>query len=137
MPYLSDRNEEEAVKNAKILIQSGANAVKLEGNKEEQIKAVIKENIPVMGHLGLLPQTAKTFKMQGKEQEAADQLIKDAKMSTIGFTMDVLVDSGTDAQRNIRAAGLYYIRAQRSREQATSFQCSNNLLPCIMFQNIP
>ena len=59
-------------------------------------------------------------------------LIKDASKRTIGFTMDVLVDSGTDgsatgAQPNIRAAGLFYIRAQRTLEQATSFRCSNNL----------
>jgi len=59
-------------------------------------------------------------------------LIKDAKMSTIGFTMDVFVDSGQDGsatggQPNIQAVGLYYKRAERSREQRTSFQCSNNL----------
>src|SRR3989338_4012961 len=79
MPYLSDRNKEEAIKNAKIFIQSGANAVKVEGNKEEQIKAIIKEGIPVMAHIGLLPQTAKTFEMQGKDKETANKLIKDAK----------------------------------------------------------
>ena len=79
MPYLSDRNKEEAVKNAKIFVQSGANAVKIEGNKEEIIKAIIKERIPVMGHIGLLPQTAKKFEMQGKDKEAADKLVKDAK----------------------------------------------------------
>jgi hypothetical protein len=66
-------------------------------------------------------------------------LIKDSEKRTIGFTMDVLVDSGPDgsplgvpktatgAWPNIQAAGLFYIRAQRSLEQATSFQCSNNL----------
>ena len=79
MPYLSDRNKEEAVKNARIFIQSGANAVKVEGNKEEQIKAVIKDGIPVMAHIGLLPQTSKTFEMQGKDKETADKLVKDAK----------------------------------------------------------
>ena len=59
-------------------------------------------------------------------------LIKDEKKHTIGFTMDVLVDSGadgstTDAQPNIQGAGLFFIRAQNTIEQATSFQCSNNL----------
>jgi hypothetical protein len=66
-------------------------------------------------------------------------LIKDAKRRTIGFTMDVLVDSGTDGsatgvpgtatgtQPNIRAAGLFYIRGQGTLEQGTSFQCSNSL----------
>jgi hypothetical protein len=59
-------------------------------------------------------------------------MIKDATKSTIGFTMDVLVDSGMDSpatgtQLNIRSAGLFYIRGQNSFEQTTSFQCSNNL----------
>jgi hypothetical protein len=54
-------------------------------------------------------------------------LIKDAEKRTIGFTMDVLVDSGTDTRLNIRSAGLFYIGGQNSFEQATSFQCSNGL----------
>jgi hypothetical protein len=66
-------------------------------------------------------------------------LVKDAAERTIGFSMDVLVDSGidstpvgvpktaTDAKQNIQSAGLYYMRGQNSFEQATSFQCSNNL----------
>jgi hypothetical protein len=54
-------------------------------------------------------------------------LIKDPAKSTIGFSMDVLVESGADAQPNIRAAGLFYMRGQDSVEHATSFQCSNNL----------
>jgi len=54
-------------------------------------------------------------------------LIKDASKSTVGFTMDVIVETGTEAQPNIQAAGLYYIRTERSREQGTSFQCSNDL----------
>ena len=53
-------------------------------------------------------------------------LIKDPAKSTIGFTMDVLVDSGNDAQQNIRAASLYYNRGRGSLEQGT-FQCSNSL----------
>ena len=63
----------------------------------------------------------------GNQNRQAYFLIKDAKMRTIGFTMDVLVDSGADDQPNIQAAGLSYIRAQNSFKHATSFQCSNNL----------
>ena len=58
----------------------------------------------------------------GNQNRQAYFLIKDAKMRTIGFTMDVLVDSGADDQPNIQAAGLSYIRAQNSFKQATSFQ---------------
>ena len=54
-------------------------------------------------------------------------LIKDPAKRTIGFTMDVIVETGTEAQLNIRAAGLFYIRGQSTLEQGTSFQCSNNL----------
>jgi hypothetical protein len=54
-------------------------------------------------------------------------LIKDPAKRTIGFTMDVIVESGTEAQPNIRSAGLFYIRGQSTMEQGTSFQCSNNI----------
>ena len=54
-------------------------------------------------------------------------LIKDSRKHAIGFTMDVLVDSGPGARLNIRAGSLSYIRGLRPREQGTSFQCSNDL----------
>ena len=54
-------------------------------------------------------------------------LIKDTAERTIGFTMDVIVETGTEAQPNIRSAGLFYLRGQNSIEQGTSFQCSNGL----------
>lgn len=53
-------------------------------------------------------------------------MIKDSTERTIGFAMDVLIDAGRDAQLNIRAAGIFYLR-DRHNEQVTSFQCSNNL----------
>lgn len=54
-------------------------------------------------------------------------LVKDESKRTLGFITDVLVDSGTETQRNIRSAGLFYMKGQNSFEQATSFQCSNSL----------
>jgi hypothetical protein len=54
-------------------------------------------------------------------------LVKDEAKRTIGFTMEVVFDSGLDTEKNIRSAGLFYMRGQNSFEQATSFQCSNNL----------
>ncbi|HCO95327.1 MAG TPA: hypothetical protein DIU00_15490 [Phycisphaerales bacterium] len=54
-------------------------------------------------------------------------LIKDSRERAIGFTMDVLVDSGPEGRLNIRAGSLSYIRGLRPREQGTSFQCSNDL----------
>ncbi len=86
MPFLSYHiSVEEAVRNAGRLIQQGkAQAVKLEGGIEmtEKIKAIIGAQIPVLGHIGLTPQSVNVFggfKVQGKELEKAKKLIQDAK----------------------------------------------------------
>jgi 3-methyl-2-oxobutanoate hydroxymethyltransferase len=65
--------------------ESGAHAVKLEGGKEvkESIERILKAGIPVMGHLGLTPQSIYkfgTYTVRAKEEEEAKQLITDAKM---------------------------------------------------------
>ena len=85
MPFLSYHvSIEQAVLNAGRLIkEGGANAVKLEGgaNVAAQIKAIVDAQIPVMGHLGLTPQSVNAFggfKVQGKDESAAKQLIEDA-----------------------------------------------------------
>lgn len=85
MPFLSYHiSPEEAVRNAGRLIQeAGADAVKLEGGEEmlDQIKAILRAQIPVIGHLGLTPQSVNIlggFKVQGKNTEQAEKLIKDA-----------------------------------------------------------
>lgn len=78
MPYKSYEEPEQAVKNAKRFYKVGANAVKIEGNKPDIVKAILAENIPVMGHVGLTPQTAKSFKVQGRDKEAAERIIKEA-----------------------------------------------------------
>jgi 3-methyl-2-oxobutanoate hydroxymethyltransferase len=64
--------------NAQRFLEAGANAVKIEGNRPEVISALLKRNIPVMGHLGLLPQTAEKTEVQGKTPEQADRLWRDA-----------------------------------------------------------
>ncbi len=87
MPFLSYHTSvEEAVKNAgKMIKEGGANAVKLEGGASviKQIKAIVDAQIPVMGHLGLTPQSVNAFggfKIQGKSEEAAKRLIEDSKL---------------------------------------------------------
>ena len=65
MPHNTYRNPKEALKNAKkIMSETKSDAVKLEGGEKicQTIKTLVKNKIPVMGHLGLLPQTDKTFK---------------------------------------------------------------------------
>lgn len=86
MPFMSYQTSVyDAVVNAGRLIKEGrAQVVKLEGGKEfsEHIKAIVNASIPVMGHIGLTPQSVNAFggfKVQGKSEEAARKLIEDAK----------------------------------------------------------
>jgi len=70
MPHNTYRNPKEALKNAKkIILKTRCDAVKLEGGKKiyNIVKTLTKNNISVMGHLGLLPQSDKTFKFKGKK----------------------------------------------------------------------
>jgi len=85
MPFLSYTiNREEAVRNAGSFIQAGAQAVKIEGGRPARIDAIrgiIEADIPVMGHIGLTPQSVHTlggFKVQGKGTDAARILIDEA-----------------------------------------------------------
>lgn len=79
MPINSYNTPKIALQNAKNFLRAGAFAVKLEGNQPKIIKTLIKAGIPVMGHLGLLPQTAKNYRVKGKVQEEAERIFKDAK----------------------------------------------------------
>lgn len=86
MPFMSYHvSITEAVRNAGRFIQEGgAQAVKLEGGEERiaTVKAILEAQIPVMGHIGLTPQSVNQFggfKVQGKDLETAHKLIRDAK----------------------------------------------------------
>jgi 3-methyl-2-oxobutanoate hydroxymethyltransferase len=82
--YQSDPKE--ALRSSiRIMKESGGHAVKLEGGKEikESIRKILHAGIPVMGHLGLTPQSIYkfgTYSVRAKEDEEADKLIEDAKM---------------------------------------------------------
>lgn len=78
LPIGSYNDVAAAVLNSHKLIKAGAQAVKLEGNPPKVIKAIVDAGIPVMGHLGLLPQTAESYKVRGKEQKEAEQIKADA-----------------------------------------------------------
>lgn len=86
MPFMSYQvSVYDAVTNAGRLIkEGGAHCVKLEGGIEvcDKIEAIVKASIPVMGHIGLTPQSVNTlggYKVQGKSEEAAKELIHAAK----------------------------------------------------------
>ena len=83
MPHNTYRTPKEAVKNAKqIMKKTKCDGVKLEGGKKvyEIIKSLIKNKIPVMGHLGLLPQSDKTFKFKGKKKLERNNIIRDSQL---------------------------------------------------------
>lgn len=87
MPFLSYQiSAEKAVENAgKIMKETGANAVKIEGGEEiaPVVEKLISIGIPVMGHLGLTPQSVHAlggYKVQGKTEEQQKKIVKDAKI---------------------------------------------------------
>jgi 3-methyl-2-oxobutanoate hydroxymethyltransferase len=87
MPFMSYQvSTEQAVTNAgRIMKETGAQAVKLEGGREivNAVKAIVAAGIPVVGHLGLTPQSVHSlggFKVQGKEEKSAQKLLEDAKV---------------------------------------------------------
>jgi 3-methyl-2-oxobutanoate hydroxymethyltransferase len=83
MPYNTYRNPKEALKNAKKIISiTKCDAVKLEGGKKiyQIVKNLVKNKIQVMGHLGVLPQSAKSFKFVGKKLIDRKKILKDSKL---------------------------------------------------------
>lgn len=84
MPFMSYATVPQALENAAILMQAGAQMVKLEGGEWliETIQALTERGIPVCGHLGLTPQSVHKlsgFKIQGKDAEAAEKLLYEAR----------------------------------------------------------
>jgi len=87
MPYLSYHvDEEDSVRNAGIFLKNcGASAVKLEGGNDDVIKTVekiVNAQIPVMGHIGLTPQSIHMmggYRVQGKQKDDSERIIKEAK----------------------------------------------------------
>jgi len=85
LPWMSyHTSTEDTVRNAAQLVRAGAGAVKLEGGRKRlpMIEAILDAEMPVMGHLGLTPQSVHAmggFRVQAKGQEAAVELVEDAK----------------------------------------------------------
>ena len=85
LPFMSyQANVSDAIKNSGKLIKAGADAVKLEGGIEmaDTVRAIVEIGIPVMGHIGLQPQTtmlSQGYRVQGKTKASAKKLIESAK----------------------------------------------------------
>lgn len=85
LPFLAHRvSQEDTVKNVRRLVQAGAHAIKIEGADStvcETIQYLVASGVPVMGHIGLTPQSIHQlggYKIQGKEQEDAARLLRQA-----------------------------------------------------------
>lgn len=83
MPFMSYATPEQACENAAKLMRAGANMVKVEGGEwlVDTIKMLTERAVPVCAHLGLTPQSVNIFggyKVQGRDQKQADQMVRDA-----------------------------------------------------------
>ena len=92
----------DTVRNAATLIRAGAQAVKLEGGRKRvpTIEALIDAEIPVMGHIGLTPQSLHVmggFKVQGRSAEAARALVDDAKALAAAGCFAIVLEGVPDA----------------------------------------
>lgn len=79
MPIFADKTVELALFSAKRLLASGADSVKIENASTEVLKSLVKNDIPVFGHVGLTPQSAASYRKHGKTDEEAKQILVDAK----------------------------------------------------------
>ena len=96
MPYQTYRNKKEAYKNAKKIIRSTkCDALKLEGGKKiiRIVKHLIKKNIPIMGHIGLLPQSEKgKFKFKGRSYPEKKRITEDAKSLSSAGVFAIVIE---------------------------------------------
>ena len=95
MPYNTYRNPREALKNAKkIIFKTKCDAVKLEGGKKicRIVKTLAKNNILVMGHLGVLPQFDKNFKSKGKKIAERNKILNDAKLLEASGVFSIVLE---------------------------------------------
>ena len=83
MPYNTYRNPKDALKNVKLVMKkTKCDAVKLEGGKKiiSIVKNLVKNKIPVMGHIGILPQSDKKFTFKGKKLFERNRILKEAQL---------------------------------------------------------
>ena len=78
MPINSTNSPQDALINSKRFVEAGAKGVKIEGNRPEAIGTLIDAKIPVMGHVGMLPQHTEEYRLKGKKPEEAEGILQDA-----------------------------------------------------------
>jgi 3-methyl-2-oxobutanoate hydroxymethyltransferase len=103
LPWLSYHvSVDDTVRNAATLVRAGAQAVKLEGGTKRvpMVEAIVDAEIPVMGHIGLTPQSVHAmggFKVQGKQRDAAQALVDDALALEAAGVFSIVLEGVPDA----------------------------------------
>jgi len=97
MPINSSNTVDDGLRNAELFLEAGAHGVKVEGNRAEVIRALTNRGIPVMGHVGMLPQIAEAYRVKGKKPEEAEQILRDAldldKLGTFSIVLECIPES--------------------------------------------
>jgi 3-methyl-2-oxobutanoate hydroxymethyltransferase len=93
LPADTYRTPDEAVRSARALVEAGAHSVKLEGALIPQVRAILDDGIPVMGHVGLLPQTAERMARQGRTPQDAERIAADARALDEAGCFSVVVEA--------------------------------------------
>jgi 3-methyl-2-oxobutanoate hydroxymethyltransferase len=112
LPWMSyHTSADDAVRNAAALVRAGAQAVKLEGGRKRLpvIEAIVDAEIPVMGHLGLTPQSVHAmggFKVQGRDHDAALALRDDAKALSAAGCFAIVLEGVPDEVARLVTDGL-------------------------------
>lgn len=78
MPVDSYSTPAKALRNAGRFLKAGIHGIKIEGNHPKVVQTLTEAGISVMGHVGLLPQTAESYRVQGREEKTAELILKDA-----------------------------------------------------------
>jgi len=100
MPYKTYENKFTAYKNAKTAIKiTKCDAVKIEGGKKVSniVQYLVKKKIPVMGHIGLLPQSAVNFKVQGRSPNQKMKILEDAKAVSESGVFAIVIECVTES----------------------------------------
>lgn len=92
MPINSCNTSEDGFENARRFIEAGAQGVKIEGSRLDIVQRLLQAGIPVMGHVGMLPQTAEAYRVKGKKPEEAEEILREASSLDILGVFSIVLE---------------------------------------------